>query len=38
VDVGVVRFLLASEESRIELLHCSLVIRQWMVSEGPVRG
>ena len=35
VDVGVVRFLLACEDSGIELLHCSPYIRQWMVRERP---
>ena len=35
VDVGVVRFLLVCEESRIELLHCSPYIRQWMLRERP---
>jgi hypothetical protein len=38
VDVGVVRFLLACEESGIELLHCSPYIRQWMASERPGQG
>jgi hypothetical protein len=33
VDVGVVRFLLVCEQSRMELLHCSPYIRQWMVTE-----
>jgi hypothetical protein len=33
VDVGVVRFLLACEESRIELLNCSPYIRHWMIRE-----
>jgi hypothetical protein len=35
VDVGVVRFLVACEESGVELLHCSPYIRQWMVRERP---
>lgn len=37
VDVGVVRFLLACEQSGVELLHCPPFIRQWMVREGPDR-
>ena len=37
VDVGVVRFLLACEESGVELLNCPPFIRQWMVREGPDR-
>jgi anti-anti-sigma regulatory factor len=30
VDVAVVRFLVASEEVGIELLHCPPYIREWM--------
>ena len=33
VDVEVVRFLNACEESRVELLHCSRYIREWMLRE-----
>jgi hypothetical protein len=35
VDVGVVRFLVAAEQSGVALLHCSAFIRQWMAREGP---
>ena len=35
VDIGVVRFLLACEESGIELLHCSPYIRQGILREQP---
>jgi hypothetical protein len=33
VDIGVVRFLHACEQSGIDLLHCSPYVRQWMVTE-----
>ena len=33
VDVGAVRFLIACEQSGVELLHCAPYIRQWMASE-----
>jgi hypothetical protein len=33
VDVGVVRFLIASETEGIDLLHCPPYIREWMDRE-----
>ncbi len=33
VDVGVVRFLIACEDSGLALQHCSPYIRGWMASE-----
>lgn len=33
VDVGVVRFLIASEAEGIELLNCAPYIREWMSRE-----
>ena len=33
VDVEVVRFLNACEESGVELLHCCRYIREWMLRE-----
>ena len=38
VDVGVVRFLNACEQSGIELLHCAPYIWHWMASERPGKG
>jgi hypothetical protein len=38
VDVGVVRFLSACEQSGIELLHCAPYIRHWMASERTGQG
>jgi anti-anti-sigma regulatory factor len=33
VDVNVVRFLGACEADGVEIIHCSLYIREWMVRE-----
>jgi hypothetical protein len=38
VDVGAVRFLIACEQSGIELLHCAQYIRHWMATERPGQG
>jgi anti-anti-sigma regulatory factor len=38
VDVEVVRFLKACEESGIELLHCCPYIREWMIREKAGQG
>jgi hypothetical protein len=38
VDVGVVRFLSASEQNGVELLHCAQYIRHWMASDRSGQG
>jgi hypothetical protein len=38
VDIGVVRFLNACKKGGIELLHCCLYIREWMIRENAREG
>jgi anti-anti-sigma regulatory factor len=38
VDVDVIRFLTACEESGVNLLHCWPYIREWMLREQDRRG
>ncbi|HXW92518.1 MAG TPA: hypothetical protein VEK33_18370 [Terriglobales bacterium] len=38
VDVGVVRFLISSEEEGVELIQCPPYVRQWMLRERAEGG
>jgi anti-anti-sigma regulatory factor len=38
VDLAAVRFLLSCEKNGLELLNCSLYIREWIVREQSVQG